>query len=278
MHPHYWVRRGPSLVALACAVCLLVSCRERYPETEKLARARNLQSQGGGGSMSRSMTAPDGFESQLKGGKLVFSDDFERDEPGPKWKAETSQWVMTGGTVTNKHADNKGFWLLEKLPTGDVRIEFDVRSDSFTKKDRSGKSSETFPGDLKCEAFNEEPTHQTGYVFIFGGWSNKVNRIARLEEHGDGPGARVVDGPKHAVKKGHTYRMKVVRVGKTIAWYADDKYLVHMTDDKLIRGRHFGLNNWRSHLTFDNVAVYSLPAPKAPPKRTTPPNGTPKGG
>ncbi len=136
---------------------------------------------------------------------------------------------------------------------GDVRIEFDARSDEFERK---GKT--VFPGDLKCEAFTVSPEHQTGYVFIFGGWSNRVNRIARLEEHGEGDGARIVDGPKHKVKAGHTYRMKVVRVGKVMAWYADDVYLAHMEDPELIEGRHFGFNNWRSRLTFDNLAVYSL--------------------
>ena len=187
----------------------------------------------------------------------MFTDDFERTALGDRWTAESPQWRLVDGTIINHHADNAGFWLKERLPTGDVRIEFDVRSDPFNKKVK-GKTTEVFPGDLKCEAFNQEPSHQTGYVLIFGGWNNQVNRIARLEEHGDGEGARIEDGAGYPVQPGQTYRMKVIRVGNTIAWYANDTHLVHMTDDDFINGRYFGFNNWRSRLTFDNVEVYKL--------------------
>ena len=262
--------KAPIIAVLSCGLAVL-ACRERYPETPRLAEARDRMAKAPAqGGMTRVSEAPAEFAERLKGGELVFSDDFEREVPGDKWKVETEHWKLVGGQVTNKQADNAGFWLLEPLPDGDLRIEFDVRSDSYTVREQ-GETKEVFPGDLKCEAFNESPEHQTGYVFIFGGWSNTVNRIARLEEHGAGPGARVADGPTHPVKAGHTYRMKVVRLGGTIAWYADDKYLVHMADPEPIAGKHFGFNNWRSHLTFDNVAVYALAAEPAPTRETPSP-------
>ena len=267
------------------AVLLTFGCRERLPETKRLAEARQAQQGGGATGMLQASAPPPFLEKALTGGRLLFEDDFERAEIGDKWKVHSPNWRLTTGEIVNKGAENKGtnnkgMFLLWKLPEkGDLRIEFDVRSDSFTRKDRSGKKTETFPGDIKAEAFNRAPKHHgIGYVFIFGGWHNRHNRVARMEEHGKGAGAVVVNGPARKVKQGHTYRMKVLRVGSTVAWYADDAYLVHYTDSALIRGPHFGFNNWQSALTFDNLKIYAVDPPtakKAKPKRKGPKAGLP---
>ncbi len=259
------------------AVVLLAACAERYPDTPKLVEARNRAAAAATPGRVQTSGPPEELTRNLTGGKKVLSEDFERAELGPRWKPDAPAWKITEGELTNNAADNAGCWLLDKLPDGDLRIEFDARSMPFTQWVR-GEKKETFPGDLKCEAFALEPAHQQGYIFIFGGWSNTRNRIARVEEHGEGAGAWVVDGPKKAVEPGHTYRMKVVRVGKTIGFFADDQYLIHAVDDQFIEGRYFGFNNWRSDLHFDNLAVYQLDgtgqkaAPKAAP--TTPRGGT----
>lgn len=256
---------------------ILCGCREQFQDTQGMDKARELLATNpeSGGQQSKTSSAPAGMDKLLTGGRKVFSDDFERDQLGDKWTSGIKKWRLKNGTVHNAGADNKGLWLLEKLPTGDVRIEFDVLSRKFVTRNREGKEKTQFSGDLKCEAFAKEPEHQKGYVFIFGGWNNSINRIARLEEHGNGPGAWVVDGPSHPVKADHNYRMKVVRMGDTVGYYADDKYLVHATDGSFINGRYFGFNNWRSQLTFDNVAIYKLnekttanPPPRA--KSSTP--------
>ncbi len=268
-------------IPLACAT---PGCRERLPETPKLAQARALNQAGGPQSarVRRVGASADVLKKALKGGKLVFKDDFERESFGPNWKAELPEWKLQDGEVVNHFAENKGLWLLEKLPDGDVRIEYDARSDPYEKREKSGAVREEFPGDLKCEAFNRLPEHQTGYVFIFGGWQNRINRIARLEEHGNGEGAEVVDGPPFPVEKSKKYRMKVLRVGSTVAFYADDTLLGQFTDGDFIEGRHFGFNNWQAHVTFDNVAVYALepapaPAPATAPKKANEPTGAPTG-
>jgi hypothetical protein len=254
------------------AFTVLAGCAERYPDTPKLQEARALEAAGtqrATGGRTRTAGPPAELARALKGGRKVFEDQFDRVDFGPNWKIETPDWRIEAGEVHNRQADNAGAWLLEKLPDGDVRIEYDARSMPFVQEVK-GKKQETFPGDMKCEAWNTEPTHQRGYVFIFGGWNNRVNRIARIEEHGNGPGAWVQDGPPRPVEAGHVYRMKIIRVGKTVAFYADDQYLGHATDADFIEGRYFGFNNWRSHLIFDNLAVYLLSgAPEAAPK--TPP-------
>jgi len=255
---------------LALALCA-AGCAERYPDTPKLVEARALEASGAERTTAgRTCTAgpPAVLAKALKGGRKVFEDQFDRVDFGPNWKIETPDWRIEAGEVHNRKADNAGAWLLEKLPNGDARIEYDARSMPFVQEIK-GKKQDTFPGDMKCESWNTEPTHQRGYAFIFGGWNNRVNRIARIEEHGNGPGAWVQDGPPRPVESGHVYRMKIIRVGKTVAFYADDQYLGHATDADFIEGRYFGFNNWRSHLVFDNLAVYSLAetpeaAPKAP--------------
>ena len=245
------------LLCTMLALCL--SCQERYPDTPQLEKGRQIMSgAAAAGTVRRIMEPPPELADHLRGGTSVFSDDFERESFGEKWRTSSATWVLSDGEVRNQNARNEGLWLLEAIPDGDVRIEFDVRSDPYTQRSAAGNSEEVFHGDLKCEAFNETPEHQTGYILIFGGWSNSSNRIARLEEHGDGPGARVTEGPQRRVEASHTYRMKVLRVGNTLAWYADDQYLAHMTDAELITGRYFGFNNWESRLTFDNVALYRL--------------------
>ncbi len=245
------------LLLAATLIWCILGCRERYPDTTALERARTHRTAATSGRGVIESGPPEAITARLTGGTLFFSDDFERDMLGPEWNASASTWKLVDGTIVNHHADNAGFWLLKELPEGDIRIEFDVRSDSYSTR-KNGKTAEVFPGDLKCEAFNTKPKHQTGYVFIYGGWNNQINRIARLEEHGDGEGARVEDGVSQKVVAGQTYRMKVIRVGNTVAWYADTTYLAHMTDEDFISGRYFGFNNWRSHLTFDNVEVFAL--------------------
>ncbi len=256
---------------LAGAALLLVgaalACAERYADTPKLVEARTRAGKAAEDGPGRVQTSgpPKELTQGLQGGTLVHKEDFEREALGAGWKAESEGWRIEAGELVNKGADNAGAWWLEKLPEGDVRIEFDARSMPFTTWVR-GEKKESFPGDLKCEAFAVEPTHQKGYVFIFGGWSNTRNRIARLEEHGEGEGAWVVDGPSKPVEAGHTYRMKVVRAGSSVGLFADGQYLVHATDTQFIEGRYFGLNNWRSELHFDNVAIYSLAKAPTPPK------------
>lgn len=268
------------LASVIVAVGALSGCRERYLSTPKLeqAIAQEGAPAASAASKPKSTGVPAELAAALTGGEQVFTDDFSRTHPGAAWKLDTPEWRIEEGELTNRGADNAGAWLLTKLPEGDTRIEFDVRSMPYTKRDENGEKQEVFPGDIKCEAFNTAPSHQTGYIFIFGGWNNRVNRIARLEEHGNGPGAQVTDGPTRPVEAGHTYRIKVVRVGGTVGLYADDQYLVHYTDDEPITGRHFGFNNWRSELHFDNVAVYALagaakPSPTPPPTKgpTAPP-------
>ena len=53
--------------------------------------------------------------------------------------------------------------------------------------------------------------------------------------------------------------MAVVRTGDELRWYVDGRLYLRYDDPEPLTGdshRHFALNSWSSHLTFDDVAVY----------------------
>ena len=177
-----------------------------------------------------------------------FRDDFERSELGADWNPTTmAAYTLKNGQLRVKGARNKPLWLRRTLPQN-VRIEFDVRSESAA-------------GDIKIEVFGDgvskaETTSYTAtsYVVIFGGWNNSLNVIARMNEHGDD---RAV-GPPYKVVQGKTYHMKIERRGSTIRAWVDDHELAKMTDPNPLSGPghdHFAINNWESELWFDNLRI-----------------------
>jgi hypothetical protein len=190
--------------------------------------------------------APDPATSPLTRGALVFQDDFNRDALGEAYVTTHPGWRLVKGEVNDENAKNKGLWLNQAVPDN-ARIEFTVRSEALS----NGKP---FPGDSKCEAFATEPKHQAGYVFINGGWSNRLDVIARLDEHGDDRLA-VTSKP---VEQSRSYRWAVIRDDNVISWYRDGELLLKYPDKSVIKGGFFGFNNWESNLFFDDLAIYDL--------------------
>jgi hypothetical protein len=179
-----------------------------------------------------------------------FSDNFERAQLGANWNNTGGPYELRDGMLHVQGARNRPLWLRRVLPD-DVRIAFDVRSD-------------TPDGDIKVEVFGDGVSRAetlsytaTSYVVIFGGWGNRLNVLARLDEHGSD---RVV-GPVYPVVSGHRYRVKIERRGQTISAWADGLLLVQMVDPQPLRGKghdHFGVNNWQSDLWLDNLQITRL--------------------
>lgn len=179
-----------------------------------------------------------------------FEDNFDRERLGDKWNNTGASWEIRDGQLHIRGARNKPLWLKRRLPR-DVEIEFDVRSESDV-------------GDIKVELFGDgeskatsESYTATSYVVIFGGWGNKLNIIARLDEHGSD---RVI-GKKKAVVKSKTYHFRIRRRGNKLSVWVDDEILVEMNDNEPLEGRghdHFAFNNWQSDLWFDNLKITAL--------------------
>jgi hypothetical protein len=180
----------------------------------------------------------------------TFEDDFERKDLGPLWRNTGGPYAIVNGELKIRGARNKPLWLRRTLPR-DARIEFDVRSESPE-------------GDIKVEVYGDgtsrataESYTATSYVVIFGGWSNSLNLIARLDEHASD---RAI-GPRRKVEPSHKYHMKIERNGDTITAWADGQQLAQMKDKDPLWGPghdHFAINNWSSELYFDNLKITPL--------------------
>jgi hypothetical protein len=180
-------------------------------------------------------------------GRSGFNDAFDRTSVGDDWNNTGGPYEIQNGMLHIRGAHNKPLWLKRVLPR-DVRVEFDVRSD-------------TPDGDIKVELFGDGVSRAetasytaTSYVVIFGGWNNSLNVLARMNEHG----ADRVVGPVNKVTIGHTYRMKIERRGNTITAWADNQQLVKLVDPDPLSGKghdHFAFNNWQADLWFDNVSI-----------------------
>ncbi len=186
-------------------------------------------------------------EQLLEAGELVFSDAFERAELEDHWTTTHPGWRIEAGELHVTNARNAGLWLVDELPEH-VRVEFDVRSEPIP-------GATTFSGDAKCEIFAAKPEHQSGYIVINGGWSNRLDVIARLDEHGGDRLSR--DSVR--VEPSVTYHWAIARAGSTVHFFRDGMLVLSYPDASPLSGRLFGFNNWESSLFFDNLAVYALP-------------------
>ena len=183
-----------------------------------------------------------------EGGELVFEETFEDTEPGTDWRRGKGEggkgtWRVEDGWMLGNDIKNDPLWLDRKLPEK-VRIEFDVQALSSV-------------GDIKFEIFGDGVRHESGYICIFGGWTNRLDVIARLDEHGDDRLAR----DTHGVLPETTYHMAVERTDDTLRWYLDGEPFMSYPDKNALTGeghRYFAFNVWSAPVRFDNVKVYDL--------------------
>lgn len=181
---------------------------------------------------------------------LVFEDDFERDSLGENWLDKGGNYRIVDGELRAKGALNNPLWLTKKLPTN-AEINFSARSASPAV-------------DIKVEIYGDgksKPTSNsyvaTSYVIILGGWNNTKSIIARMDEHKSD--RKIRRAPKGEPNK--VYRFSIRRVRKRLTWLLDDKIFLEMNDAAPLKGpghEHFAINNWKSEVFFDNIAIYEI--------------------
>jgi len=182
-----------------------------------------------------------------------FTDDFERAELGASWNATSDQYRIAGGKLTVANAHNHPAWLRRRLPH-DVQVEVDVLSKSPS-------------GDIKLELFGDGESFDpdkgaytsSGYVLIFGGWSNSLSVICRQDEHGAGRKAARGDT---RVEPNRSYHYTITRKGGAIDWSIDGKPFLNWTDPEPLAGaghEYLAFDDWEAELTFDNLTVRPAP-------------------
>lgn len=157
------------------------------------------------------------------------------------------------GALSAKGAHNHPLWLRRRLPR-DVRIELDAWSADPR-------------GDIKVEVFGDGRSYDpdgnrytaTGYELIFGGWSNSLSILARLDEHGNDMVRRT--DPK--VVPGQRYHWRIERQRNVVTWYVDDMSapFLRYEDARPLEGaghEYFGFNNWEADTWFDNLVITPL--------------------
>ena len=182
---------------------------------------------------------------------IPFADDFDREQLGESWFPTGGHWVIDNGAVLTTGANNAPLFLRAPLPN-DVVVEVDITSD-------------TSAVDAKIELMTDGRTHQSGYIFILGGWNNKLSAIARLDEHGRD---RKTKSPTE-VKGRTSYHWRIEKKGGDIKWFIDGRPYMTYSDPKPLEGPghdRLALSNWQNQLRYDNLRIW--PYEEAPPKPT----------
>lgn len=185
--------------------------------------------------------------SVLKGGTLVFQEEFSKDLS--LWETRSKNWRIVDGRLYTGDAsnNNEGLWLKSPELPPNVRIEFDATSVKG--------NNPVFEGDIKCEFGGPKREHVSGYVALFGGWKNSLSAICKGDEHGQG---QLVKDSQLKVEEGKTYHFAIIRMNSDISWYLDGKLFLNIQDKAVLTGGAFGFNNWNSRVYFDNLKIFSL--------------------
>lgn len=225
-------------------VLALAGCQPLSPEDQ--SRLRGEAPPAISSELSSTADARSGFEAPRNPiGIEGFRDEFDRVQLGENWREDGRPFSIVAGKLFTRETGNRGLWLRRALPR-DVRIEFTVRAEGNA-------------ADIKVELFGDGGSFQptSGYIVIFGGWSNSANVIARLNENDAG---RAI-GPPRSVKAGKTYRMRIERRGTVIEAFVDGVLLARLDDPTPLEGpghQFFAFNGWQSELWYDDLVITPL--------------------
>ena len=184
---------------------------------------------------------------------VPFTDDFDREEIGPNYFVSGGVWFIEDGRLVTTGGNNAPAFLKAALPA-DVVVEVEVQS-------------HTREVDSKVELMTDGRRHQSGYVFILGGWDNSISAIARLDEHG----ADRVEKKPTRVSAPATWQWRIEKNGGAIDWYVDGQPYLSFEDPNPLSGAghdRFAFSNWQNIVSYDHLKIW--PYADAPPRSTRP--------
>ena len=165
--------------------------------------------------------------------RLVYGDDFDRNDLGPNWRVAAGQWTLVGGAL---HGANQAFISYVKRVTGPIRIEYDTRSRK--------------PMDLSSFWLTAPPDFNSGYLFAVA----SDNRSSRVQILLDTPGRAT---GQHVKPDRWTHVIAQVLPGRRVQLIVGDKLTVDVRGRKMLTGKRFpGLWTWGEG-QFDNVKIYT---------------------
>lgn len=205
--------------------------------------------------------APPGEDASHRLIDEALNEDFNRPNLGPDWNPTSDAWHIDDGRLCVQGAKNHPIWFNRRLPKN-ARIEFDA----------TPGSSE---GDVKAEAWGDGHSvpagttydDATSYIVILGGWKNRLNVLARLNEHGTNRlELRLVPGSEDPrttpIVEGRSYHVEIERGdGRTVRVTVDGVLFHEFDDPSPLVGRgheHFAFNDWNVPVCFDDLLVTPL--------------------
>jgi len=197
-------------------------------------------------------------------GATGFVDNFARKELGPDWLNTGGPYRIEQGRLVFEMAHNHPLWLNRALP-GDVRIDFDCTA-------LSGEA------DVKVELFGDGHTYEndedvrrdvqytaTGYIFIFGGWKNRLSTLVKQQEHAWQYDKTVPRRADIKVEPGRSYHWTITRthtgVGAHLDWQLDNKEFMSWDDPAPLEGPghdRFAFEGWESPVSCANSKIQTL--------------------
>ncbi|MCZ7646484.1 MAG: hypothetical protein M5U26_14570 [Planctomycetota bacterium] len=188
---------------------------------------------------------------KLRGGEVLFKDDFDREELGAEWIVEEGAWK------TSKAAGREGAGVLgapgatypdsflwtKRSFKGDLVVEFDAVCESDPAHDINF---------VICgKAPNYPPPEKPMYLFGLGGWGNTMTGVERGPDYK----WKALTG-LFTIEKGRLYRVVAARLGSKFYLFVDDRLVTMAADpDPLPNEGQFALQVYRSAVRFSNLVL-----------------------
>lgn len=191
----------------------------------------------------------------------AFSDDFNRNELGPDWETHNpGAYQLVNGQLHFKNAHNNPLWLKRPLPR-DVKVEFDCTSHDpaiDTKVELYG-DGQRYESD--ADIARDAQFTASGYVFIFGGWHNRLSTIVKQFEHEWQYQRGVPMRQDYPGEVGRTYHWTITRRGGHFEWDLDGLPFLTRDDPAPLDGPghdRFAFTGWEAEVSCDNLKITPL--------------------